>query len=308
MLSALTVHPQTGFGFVVTITMDDDLDAFFDDVDNAVKEVQEKAEVGNSEGSVPIEPKDAAAAKRTEDNAHDHETTANEERPPKRTKLSSATSAPSVPVKAIVASSVPVISIAPPLPPGPPPVASVVTVASVTAASSSIGNNAIPPPPPINSNHHMASLDAPHSTTNQHNPPPPPPTNPNSKPHVRSAAGQTWSDPTLAQWPEKDFRLFVGNLAKDLKQHHLEQAFGKYPSFCMARIMYNKTDGKSRGYGFVSVLDPKDCAKAIREMDQSWLGSRPIKVKLSEWKDREWKEVKKRGKVEKRKKKRFMGS
>jgi len=67
--------------------------------------------------------------------------------------------------------------------------------------------------------------------------------------------------------------------------------------------MYNKTDGKSRGYGFVSVLDPKDCARAIREMDQSWLGSRPIKVKLSEWKDREWKEVKKKGRVDKRKKK-----
>ena len=49
----------------------------------------------------------------------------------------------------------------------------------------------------------------------------------------------------------------------------------------MARIMYNKSDGKSRGYGFVSLLDPKDCARAIREMDQSWLGSRPIKVKLS---------------------------
>ena len=59
--------------------------------------------------------------------------------------------------------------------------------------------------------------------------------------HVRSAAGETWSDPTLAQWPEKDFRLFVGNLAKDLKLNQLEQAFLR----------------KSRGYGFVSVLDPK---------------------------------------------------
>jgi RNA recognition motif-containing protein len=58
----------------------------------------------------------------------------------------------------------------------------------------------------------------------------------------------------------------------------------------MARIIYDKPkvvkpgmneEGISRGYGFVSVLDPKDCARAIREMDQSWLGSRPIKVKRS---------------------------
>jgi RNA recognition motif-containing protein len=59
-------------------------------------------------------------------------------------------------------------------------------------------------------------------------------------------------------------------------------------------------EGISRGYGFVSVLDPKDCARAIREMDQSWLGSRPIKVKRSEWRDREWKEVKKKDRYEKR--------
>ena len=73
----------------------------------------------------------------------------------------------------------------------------------------------------------------------------------------------------------------------------------------MAKIMYNKTDGKSRGYGFVSVLDPKDCAKAIREMNQSWLGSRPIQVKRSEWKDREWKEVQKRKRKDGRSKKHF---
>eukprot|EP00984_Skeletonema_dohrnii_P024481 scaffold13607_cov117-Skeletonema_dohrnii-CCMP3373.AAC.5 len=73
----------------------------------------------------------------------------------------------------------------------------------------------------------------------------------------------------------------------------------------MAKIMYNKTDGKSRGYGFVSVLDPKDCARAIREMNQSWLGSRPIQVKRSEWKDREWKEVQKRKRKDGRGKKHF---
>eukprot|EP00584_Thalassiosira_punctigera_P010365 CAMPEP_0172527908 /NCGR_PEP_ID=MMETSP1067-20121228/2452_1 /TAXON_ID=265564 ORGANISM="Thalassiosira punctigera, Strain Tpunct2005C2" /NCGR_SAMPLE_ID=MMETSP1067 /ASSEMBLY_ACC=CAM_ASM_000444 /LENGTH=266 /DNA_ID=CAMNT_0013311733 /DNA_START=38 /DNA_END=838 /DNA_ORIENTATION=+ len=266
--------------------MDDDLDAFFDDVENAVKEVQETAEDQNEGGLI-----NAAAAG------------AEEEHPPKRPKLDAVAAAtPSAPVKAVVASSVPVISIAPPLPAGPPPVAYL-----AASAPPSSGNGNIPPPPP-NSSYPGANGDGASQPAMQHPPPPPPAVNPNAKPHVRSAAGQTWSDPTLAQWPENDFRLFVGNLAKDLKQHHLEQHFGRYPSFAMARIMYNKADGKSRGYGFVSLLDPKDCAKAIREMDQSWLGSRPIKVKLSEWKEREWKEAKKRGKAEKRKKKRFMGS
>ena len=86
--------------------------------------------------------------------------------------------------------------------------------------------------------------------------------------------------------------MFVGNLAKDLRDDDLAEAFrSKYPSFVMAKICRNKADNKSRGYGFVSVMDPKDCARAIREMNQSWLGSRPILVKRSEWKDRDWSTV-----------------
>lgn len=252
--------------------MDDDLDAFFDDVENAVKEVQEEEE------------KEATATtSKNKDESEPSSLDAEEQqqRPAKRVKVVAASSAA---VKNIVASSVPVVSIAPPQQPVvtaavPPP------IAQVAAAQ--------PPPPP---------------------PPPPLPNNNNTtdnnnattkKSHIRSAAGQTWTDPTLTQWPENDFRLFVGNLAKDLKDHDLSQAFSKYPSFAMAKIMYNKTDGKSRGYGFVSVLDPKDCAKAIREMNQSWLGSRPIQVKRSEWKDREWKEVQKRKRKDGRSKKHF---
>jgi hypothetical protein len=30
-----------------------------------------------------------------------------------------------------------------------------------------------------------------------------------------------------------------------------------------------------------------ECARAIREQDQTWLGGRPIRIKRSHWKDRE---------------------
>ena len=274
---------------------DDDLDAFFDDVENAVKEVQEEEEgetAASEKADIAKNNNDTSHVTATKDVATYNGREEEQQRPAKRVKV---TAASSVPVKSIVASSVPVISInAPPLPSGPPP----------SSTTSSLNNNTNPPPPPPPPAYNNSNVE-------QQQPPPPLPPNPNAqpdtstKPHVRSAAGTTWSDPTLIQWPTNDFRLFVGNLAKDLKQHHLEQHFSKYNSFHMARIMYNKTDGKSRGYGFVSLLDAKDCARAIREMDQSWLGSRPIKVKLSEWKDREYKEVKKKGKYDKRKKKHF---
>ena len=130
-------------------------------------------------------------------------------------------------------------------------------------------------------------------------PPPPPPPPPGSlpnvnktqKPHVRTAAGHTWIDPTLNEWPENDFRIFVGNLDKSVTDQQLYDHFVKYPSLAKAKVVRDPK-GASKGYGFVSLLKPLECAKAIREMDQTWLSSRPIRTKRSDWKERELKTVK----------------
>ncbi|KAL7567040.1 hypothetical protein ACA910_019963 [Epithemia clementina (nom. ined.)] len=117
-----------------------------------------------------------------------------------------------------------------------------------------------------------------------------------SSKHVRTAGGKTWVDPSLDEWPENDFRIFVGNLASDVNDAALYQHFTKYASLQRARVVRDhagKKKGESKGYGFVSFGDALDCAKAIREMDQTWLGSRPIRIKRSTWKDRELKQVKK---------------
>jgi len=142
----------------------------------------------------------------------------------------------------------------------------------------------IPPPPPA----HPQPPLPPFQYNNQQS------SNQNAKPSVRLAAGKQWVDATLNEFPENDYRLFVGNLDKIITEQKLAEAFqSKYPSFAMCRIIYDKTSGDSKGYGFVSVLDPKDCARAIREMNQSWLGSRPIKVTRSDWKERDLREVRK---------------
>ena len=161
-------------------------------------------------------------------------------------------------------------------------------------------------------------ITVPQECLNQPNPPPPPPAPPvppppppppatyqfngnvnntsksSSKPSLRVAAGKNWTDATLSEFPENDYRLFVGNLDKIITEAKLAEAFqSKYPSFAMCRIIYDKISGTSKGFGFVSLMDPKDLARAIREMDQSWLGSRPIKVKRSDWKERDVREIRK---------------
>nr|GMC59046.1 RNA-binding protein 42-like isoform X2 [Ipomoea batatas] len=52
----------------------------------------------------------------------------------------------------------------------------------------------------------------------------------------RKAAGQTWEDPTLADWPENDHRLFCGDLGNEVSDDVLSKAFSRFPSFNMARV------------------------------------------------------------------------
>lgn len=124
------------------------------------------------------------------------------------------------------------------------------------------------------------------------------------KKHHRAAAGRTWVDDTLSDWPEDDYRLFVGNISEDVTDPQLYDHFAKYPSLQMVKIIRD-AHGKSKGYGFVSLKEPMECARAIREMDQTWLSSRPVRVKRSDWKDRERNAVKKQKQHSKRHNKRF---
>jgi len=129
-------------------------------------------------------------------------------------------------------------------------------------------------------------------------------------PVKRMAAGEVWVDETLADWPEDDFRLFVGNLGNDATDQLLASAFSKYPSFQKAHVVRDKQLNKPRGYGFVSFKEPWDMTKAMREMENKFVGSRPVKLKRSTWKDRNFdkskaRELKTYGRADKPQKKRF---
>ena len=54
---------------------------------------------------------------------------------------------------------------------------------------------------------------------------------------LREAAGKKWKDESLLEWPENDFRIFVGNLDKETHLHQLEKAFKHYPSFAKAKLI-----------------------------------------------------------------------
>ncbi|KAG8389703.1 hypothetical protein BUALT_Bualt01G0006300 [Buddleja alternifolia] len=102
----------------------------------------------------------------------------------------------------------------------------------------------------------------------------------------RKAAGQAWEDPTLAEWPENDYRLFCGDLGNEVNDDVLSKAFARFPSFNMARVVRDKRTGKTKGYGFVSFSTPSDLVGAMKEMNGKYVGNRPIKLRKSTWTER----------------------
>jgi RNA recognition motif-containing protein len=59
---------------------------------------------------------------------------------------------------------------------------------------------------------------------------------------LREAAGRKWVDPTLSEWPEHDFRIFVGDLGNEVNDDALAKAFQRYPSFAKAKVRSNRLD------------------------------------------------------------------
>lgn len=104
--------------------------------------------------------------------------------------------------------------------------------------------------------------------------------------YVRSAGGDKWIDPTLAEWPENDHRIFVGDLGNEVTDELLARSFNRYPSFAKAKIVRDPRTKKSKGFGFVSFLDVVDFAKAMREMNGKYIGNRPCKLSKSTWDER----------------------
>ncbi|VVC42439.1 RBM42, RNA recognition motif,RNA recognition motif domain [Cinara cedri] len=117
-----------------------------------------------------------------------------------------------------------------------------------------------------------------------------------NKKFIRTSGGQVWEDQTLSEWDEDDFRLFCGDLGNDVTDELLARTFSRYPSFQKARVVRDRRTMKTRGFGFVSFKDPADFIRATKELNGRYVGSRPIKLRKSMWKNRSLEVTKKKEK------------
>ena len=61
----------------------------------------------------------------------------------------------------------------------------------------------------------------------------------------------------------------------------LARAFQPFPSFTRSKVIKDSKLQKSKAYGFVSMTDNAEGAKALRAMNGAYIGNRPCKLKKS---------------------------
>lgn len=76
-------------------------------------------------------------------------------------------------------------------------------------------------------------------------------------------------------------RLFVGGLSWGTTEDELRAAFAEFGQVTDTVIIKDRDTGRSRGFGFVTMADRKDAAKAMDALNDSELGGRTIAVNVA---------------------------
>lgn len=75
--------------------------------------------------------------------------------------------------------------------------------------------------------------------------------------------------------------IFVGNLAHDLTEDELRDAFSSYGTVARATIVKDRMTGQPRGFGFVEMATREAAEAAIAEMNGKELHGRPLTVNVA---------------------------
>ncbi|MFO7669607.1 MAG: RNA-binding protein [Bacteroidales bacterium] len=72
--------------------------------------------------------------------------------------------------------------------------------------------------------------------------------------------------------------IYVGNLDYKVTEDDLEKLFSEYGTVSSSSIITDKYNGRSKGFGFVTMDDNAEAKKAIAGLNESSLGNRNIVV------------------------------
>jgi RNA recognition motif-containing protein len=72
--------------------------------------------------------------------------------------------------------------------------------------------------------------------------------------------------------------IYVGNLDFKVNEQDLEKLFSEYGVVRSAKIITDKYNGRSKGFGFVEMEEKDEAEKAIKALDGSSYGNRKVVV------------------------------
>jgi RNA recognition motif-containing protein len=72
--------------------------------------------------------------------------------------------------------------------------------------------------------------------------------------------------------------LYIGNLAYDVTEDDLRNAFSEFGEVSSVKIITDKFSGRPKGFGFVEMPDNSEADQAIKALNGKVLNGRSIKV------------------------------
>jgi len=103
----------------------------------------------------------------------------------------------------------------------------------------------------------------------------------------RSSRGTAHSGYSGSEPTGEGIELYVGNLSYDMTDPDLEKAFSAYGKVLSARIIKNKFNDRSKGYGFVEMAGQAGADKAVKAMNSKEVMGRKLVVNEARSKSRE---------------------
>ena len=75
--------------------------------------------------------------------------------------------------------------------------------------------------------------------------------------------------------------IYVGNISYSTSEDDLRESFGQYGEVTSAKIIADRETGRSKGFGFVEMVDDEAGNKAIEEMNGKEVGGRALRVNMA---------------------------
>ncbi|KZV37165.1 hypothetical protein F511_15085 [Dorcoceras hygrometricum] len=100
-------------------------------------------------------------------------------------------------------------------------------------------------------------------------------------PNVEQTFRMNWASMGVGEKHDDspEYTIFVGDLAADVTDFMLQETFrANYPSVKGAKIVTDRTTGRTKGYGFVRFSDESEQIHAMTEMNGRFCSTRPMRI------------------------------